>query len=197
MKPEDLEAVEHRSLRFLARLAGEQEGSVSLAAQLSAADVPDLLTVIKELTEHLRDIDRMIGVTYCNSAQEHREREILGDAWMPPPQSRLTQAQYLRDQAVKGERWRRLVSDLDRCPHGRHVGDSCAGWRGPGLYDGGCRGGLSLGNPLHRPGATIGVDYSGNMIEMPEDRTDRVDPAKWIRPPRPGEMLHHHTSEGE
>lgn len=51
------------------------------------------------------------------------------------------------------------TADLDRCPHGRHVGDACAGW-GPGPFDGGCEGGYSLGNPyadgrMGRIGTTI------------------------------------------
>ncbi len=46
----DLEAAERRSERFLARLAGKQEGSVSLAGQISAADVPDLIAEIRRLS---------------------------------------------------------------------------------------------------------------------------------------------------
>jgi hypothetical protein len=38
-----------------------------------------------------------------------------------------------------------FCSDLDRCEHGRHRGDVC----------GGCRGGVSLGNPLARLDANI------------------------------------------
>jgi hypothetical protein len=39
------------------------------------------------------------------------------------------------------------VAHLDRCSHWRHEGDVCAGWSGPSEQDGGCRGGISLGNP--------------------------------------------------
>lgn len=56
MNPEQREAIRHRSDRFLARLSGAQEGSVALAAQMSAADVPDLLDEIGRLQ---RDVDRL------------------------------------------------------------------------------------------------------------------------------------------
>jgi hypothetical protein len=60
-----------------------------------------------------------------------------------------------------------LIRSLDRCPHGRHEGDACAGHHGPGMYDGGCLGGFSLGNPfLQRPGGQIGTDVHGGIITM-------------------------------
>lgn len=60
-----------------------------------------------------------------------------------------------------------MNDDLDRCPHGRHAGDVCAGWRGPGDYDGGCRGGYSLGNPYLQPGQRIGTSLHGAPIHAP------------------------------
>jgi hypothetical protein len=73
-----------------------------------------------------------------------------------------------------------LLSDIDRCPHGRHAGDVCSGWRGPGEFDGGCRGGVSLGNPLLAPGTVIGTGIGGTfMIRVPLDRNDRHDPKAW------------------
>lgn len=45
----DLEAVERRSDRFVARLSGKQEGSTPIAAQQSALDVPDLLAEVRRL----------------------------------------------------------------------------------------------------------------------------------------------------
>jgi len=75
----------------------------------------------------------------------------------------------------------RLLVDLDRCTHGRHEGDACAGWRGPGPQDGGCQGGFSLGNPyLPAPGGRIGTTMYGKPIIIPE-RGDRHLPEAWIR----------------
>lgn len=51
---EELEAIEHRSERFIARMTGKQEGSTSLAAQISAMDVPDLLAEVKRLKAAVR-----------------------------------------------------------------------------------------------------------------------------------------------
>jgi hypothetical protein len=78
----------------------------------------------------------------------------------------------------------KVLTDLDRCPHGRHEGDDCAGWRGPDDYDGGCRGGRSLGNPHIRPGQVIGYGLYADLIVVP-DRSGKNDPAGW-RAPRPG-----------
>lgn len=96
----------------------------------------------------------------------------------------------LLTQLGTASKFRQLVSDLDRCPHGRHEGDSCAGWRGPGFWDGGCKGGRSLGNPVNPACSVLGVDYRGRFIEVPEERADRVDPANWVHEPEPGWMLH-------
>jgi hypothetical protein len=79
--------------------------------------------------------------------------------------------------------WETLVVDLDRCPHGRHMGDVCGGWRGPGPYDGGCFRGVSLGNPLLPVGKIIGTSLSRSfMIRVPSDRYDRVDARGWYIP---------------
>lgn len=66
--------------------------------------------------------------------------------------------------------WAALVSDLDRCEHGRHQGDPC----GPA---GDCTG-TSAGNP-HLPfGNVIGYGLRGDLIVMP-DRDHKHDPAAW------------------
>jgi hypothetical protein len=61
-----------------------------------------------------------------------------------------------------------MIRDLDRCPHGRHVGDACAGWVGPGAFDGGCLSGRSLGNPFlqNAAPARIGTDVHGGAITL-------------------------------
>lgn len=66
--------------------------------------------------------------------------------------------------------WATLVSDLDRCQHGRHQGDDC----GPADA---CTG-TSSGNPHLRPGAVIGFGLRGDQIVMP-DRDHKHDPAAW------------------
>lgn len=73
------------------------------------------------------------------------------------------------------------LADLDRCPHGRHRGDTCAGHRGPGLFRGGCHGGLSLGNPWPMTGGgdRIGTTLGGVPIlqaDLPAEGRPR-----WIR----------------
>lgn len=60
-------------------------------------------------------------------------------------------------------RW--ALDDIDRCPHGRHQGDACAGWRGPGKFDGGCLDGVSLGNPWwQRLGTRAGTTLYGDPV---------------------------------
>lgn len=73
-------------------------------------------------------------------------------------------AEVVKQTKVENERSRlalKMAYDLDRCPHGRHEGDVCSGWRGPGLYDGGCRGGYSRGNPHIKTGQVFGYGISG------------------------------------
>ena len=56
------------------------------------------------------------------------------------------------------------VADLDRCPHGRHRGDTCAGHKGPrggAIFERGCLGGYSLGNPWPHTG---GGDRIGTTV---------------------------------
>ena len=64
----------------------------------------------------------------------------------------------------------RILTDLDRCQHGRHQGDPC----GPADD---CNG-TSTGNPHLRPGQVIGYDLRGEQIVMP-DRDHKHDPAAW------------------
>lgn len=110
------------------------------------------------------------------------------EPYVPP--SLEEQIRRLTAENMRLYRWKRIVADLDRCPHGRHTGDSCAGWRGPGDFDGGCRGGRSLGNPVVPPGTVIGVDYSSTrMIQVPHGREAQLDPAEWYVPCADGERL--------
>lgn len=62
-----------------------------------------------------------------------------------------------------------MVSDLDRCPHGRHEGDVCGGPTG-------CNG-PSVGNI--KAGTVIGYTISGVPYVMPE-RGQRHDPDAWL-----------------
>jgi hypothetical protein len=72
----------------------------------------------------------------------------------------------------------KLLTDLDRCPHGRHEGDVCAGYQ-PGRPSSGCQGGLSLGNPHVQTGQVIGYNLGGRPYAMP-DRGERHDATAWI-----------------
>lgn len=76
----------------------------------------------------------------------------------------------------------RILTDLDRCPHGRHRIDSCLS----------CPGGQSLGNPHMRPGAVVGYDLGGEPYTAPwSDRPDPLcstsEPDAWRPRPDAGE----------
>jgi hypothetical protein len=75
-----------------------------------------------------------------------------------------------------------LIRSLDRCPHGRHIGETCAGYRGPGIYDGGCLGGRSLGNPHLQTAAPgrIGTDVHGFPITI-NDISAVVSGWHWVQ----------------
>lgn len=64
----------------------------------------------------------------------------------------------------------KILTDLDRCQHGRHHGDPC----GPADD---CNG-TSAGNPHLRPGAVIGYGLRADPIVMP-DRDHKHDPKAW------------------
>ncbi|MFJ9633740.1 hypothetical protein ACIRU8_39210 [Streptomyces sp. NPDC101175] len=64
----------------------------------------------------------------------------------------------------------KILTDLDRCQHGRHQGDPC----GPADD---CNG-TSAGNPHLRPGTVIGYGLRGDPIVMP-DRDHKQDPKAW------------------
>jgi hypothetical protein len=69
--------------------------------------------------------------------------------------------------------WRDVISDLDRCPHGRHLPDPCAFCPTP-----------NQGNPHLREGQTIGYTLYAKPIKVPAP-DDMFDPKKW-RPSRRG-----------
>lgn len=60
-----------------------------------------------------------------------------------------------------------VLSDLDRCMHGRHEGDTCADCGGP-----------SKGNHHLPVGTVIGYDVHGKPIVTP-GREDKHDPQAW------------------
>lgn len=68
-----------------------------------------------------------------------------------------------------------LLSDLDRCRHGRHRGDVCGGSHG-------CNG-PSQGNTFLRPGDRIGTRIGGEPIIVPiippGERKDLCDAMLW------------------
>ena len=68
-----------------------------------------------------------------------------------------------------------ILSDLDRCEHGRHAGDVCGGTAG-------CNG-PSKGNPFLQMGQRIGTTISGVPIIVPASgphiRVNLGDPVLW------------------
>lgn len=63
----------------------------------------------------------------------------------------------------------RMLTDLDRCMHGRHEGDRC--------FD--CPGGASNGNPHIREGHVVGYSIDGKPYVMPP-RGQRHKAAAWL-----------------
>lgn len=101
------------------------------------------------------------------------------------------------DYHSRNAKMAQMVADLNRCPHGRHTGDTCAGWRGPGDYDGGCRGGRSLGNPMLPPGTVIGTGLSGRILyRVPLHGAPRHEPASWEMVAVPPGSLADHIAGG-
>lgn len=81
--------------------------------------------------------------------------------------------------ASRAARAARILGDLDRCRHGRHRGDPCAGWD-PTRPGSGCAGGYSHGNPWLVPGQPIGYDRFGRVYVVPADGETCMYPTCWI-----------------
>lgn len=74
---------------------------------------------------------------------------------------------------AKEARWRlnkfsAILSDLDRCRHGRHEGDGCFS----------CPDGISAGNPITHSDQPLGWDISAREIRYP-GRDRKHDPDAW------------------
>lgn len=83
-------------------------------------------------------------------------------------QSAVTETALMPPDAAK---LIRILTDLDRCMHGRHQGDDCGSCDGP-----------SRGNPHMRTGRVIGYGLRGDEIVMPPPET-KHDPAAWRTAP--------------
>ena len=70
-------------------------------------------------------------------------------------------------EARRTEELASVLSDLDRCAHGRHEGDTCADCGGP-----------SKGNHHLPTGTVIGYDVHAQPIVTP-GREDKHDPQAW------------------
>lgn len=108
------------------------------------------------------------GIEICEYCHKPNPADIDRLAALKDHQTLKDRIEALQRQVSNLEGFRRLVSDLSRCRHGRHQGDKCAGWRGPGLQDGGCQGGISLGNLGLQPGDRAGWTIDGRPITVPK-----------------------------
>lgn len=71
---------------------------------------------------------------------------------------------------ARAEALARILSDLDRCEHGRHRADPC--------FD--CPGGWSAGNAAFPPpGSVIGHDLTGGRYVVPAEGRSFGDPQAW------------------
>lgn len=94
------------------------------------------------------------------------EPYALPDGYRP-----ISDSEYSRLQAAA-----ELLTDLDRCEHGRHIGDVCGG-------AGGCNG-PSHGNPFLATGQRIGTSLAGRPYTVPDFAALRSEhrsaqPADW------------------
>jgi hypothetical protein len=90
----------------------------------------------------------------------------------------MEMARMFRAAADSAQAIARVISDLDRCEHGRHAKDSCLM----------CPGGKSTGNLLLEPGRVIGHTVHGRPIVVPAPGFDWMQRSSWMGdwPPEPG-----------
>ncbi|MEU6054187.1 hypothetical protein ABZ829_27675 [Streptomyces xanthochromogenes] len=119
------------------------------------------------------------GCRFCGIAQRVHGRQYTPEqgwhAWTAPTdQQRLDRMRARHEHKTAPEHtdalcpWVSLISDLDRCEHGRHEGDPC----------GDSCGTTSKGNPHMQPGTVIGYSLRRGPIVMPH-RDDKYVPAAW------------------
>lgn len=75
--------------------------------------------------------------------------------------------EHEKKRRLQADKWGVLVSDLDRCTHGRHEGNDCSSCGGP-----------SVGNLLLPTGTEVGRNLSGRPYVVPA-RRDRHHPEAW------------------
>lgn len=84
--------------------------------------------------------------------------------WSDIREEIVMQINETRDALVK------ILTDLDRCMHGRHRADPCLS----------CPDGQSAGNPqLPPPGAVVGYDRAGRVYVVPPVGRSFADPDAW------------------
>lgn len=71
--------------------------------------------------------------------------------------------------AERNRQLARILTDLDRCVHGRHRGDVCTA----------CGDGISDGNPHLQPGQIIGYNTMGDPYTAPSMPFTTSDPEAW------------------
>lgn len=118
------------------------------------------------------------GVEICQYCHQPNPADLDRLAMIGAPDVLHQRIGQLQKSVSNLEGFRRLVSDLSRCKHGRLQGDNCAGWTGPGLQDGGCQGGISMGNLGLQPGDRIGWAIDGKPITVPSHE-ERHKSAAW------------------
>ncbi len=97
-----------------------------------------------------------------------------GRSWVDKGGHRLSYVERLADaerRASDASQLAAILTDLDRCEHGRHEGDICSGVSG-------CNG-PSHGNPIAaQHGRQVGYNISRESVRVP-DRWKLNDPEAW------------------
>lgn len=95
----------------------------------------------------------------------------IWSGWTIDGEPQTWEQMYLREVEARraADQWAILVSDLDRCEHGRHQGDVCSSCGGP-----------SRGNLILPPGSEIGHDLSAACYIVPQQES-RYDAKAWKR----------------
>jgi len=105
-----------------------------------------------------------LGYDYLTPRQRLAQVRIEATYWR-------NKADTMEIRAIRAARILSIVSDLDRCPHGRHEQDNCSMCQAEG-YE------WNQGNLYLTPGTRVGTDLSGDPIVYPGPNADR-DPGAW------------------
>jgi hypothetical protein len=132
-------------------------------------ELTDMRRELDKAAETLKAVERHLARQSEANAALHCSEKVMYSPLHAKVAATIQGIENARTRKSESVGLLKVLSDLCRCQHGRHEGDTC----------GDC-GGTSHGNPHMPPGKVIGYGLYGDQIVRPP-RDQKYDPAAWRR----------------